>query len=78
MHPAVHSAHCRKVLFGMCAGNELFYACLYLAHFTTGPLYLFYIVAGGEVNIYVGVNITLPNGTLVQGWLKLPFNSLRF
>jgi len=35
----------RKVLFSMCAGNELFYASLYLAHFTTGPLYIFYILA---------------------------------
>jgi len=30
----------RRVLFGMCAGNELFYASLYLLHFTYGPLYL--------------------------------------
>jgi len=31
----------RRVLFAMCAGNELFYASLYLLHFTWGPLYLF-------------------------------------
>jgi CDP-diacylglycerol--inositol 3-phosphatidyltransferase len=28
----------RTVLFIMCAGNELFYAALYLLHFTEGPL----------------------------------------
>lgn len=27
----------RKVLFSMCAGNELFYAALYLVYFTPGP-----------------------------------------
>uniref|UniRef100_V9LDL4 CDP-diacylglycerol--inositol 3-phosphatidyltransferase n=1 Tax=Callorhinchus milii TaxID=7868 RepID=V9LDL4_CALMI len=27
----------RKVLFVMCSGNELFYASLYLLHFTEGP-----------------------------------------
>lgn len=27
----------RKILFCMCAGNELFYAMLYLLHFTHGP-----------------------------------------
>ena len=35
----------RPVLFGMCAGNELFYASLYLLHFTQGPLYIFYFTA---------------------------------
>ncbi|TRY69475.1 hypothetical protein TCAL_03257 [Tigriopus californicus] len=35
----------RPVLFGMCAGNEIFYASLYLLHFTNGPFYLFYITA---------------------------------
>ena len=28
----------RKVLFFMCAGNEAFYAALYLLHFTDGPI----------------------------------------
>lgn len=28
----------RTVLFCMCAGNEAFYAALYLLHFTEGPL----------------------------------------
>ncbi|EFN84174.1 CDP-diacylglycerol--inositol 3-phosphatidyltransferase [Harpegnathos saltator] len=28
----------RMVLFFMCAGNEAFYACLYLLHFTEGPI----------------------------------------
>ena len=28
-----------------CPGNELFYAMLYLSYFTTGPLYMFYILA---------------------------------
>jgi CDP-diacylglycerol--inositol 3-phosphatidyltransferase len=31
----------RRVLFCMCAGNELFYAMLYLLNFTTGPFYMF-------------------------------------
>ncbi len=35
----------RPVLFGMCAGNEIFYASLYLLHFTEGPLYIFYFTA---------------------------------
>ena len=35
----------RPVLFGMCAGNEIFYASLYLLHFTNGPFYFFYITA---------------------------------
>ena len=26
-------------------GNELFYGCLYLIHFTTGPLYVFPLLA---------------------------------
>ncbi|PAA57264.1 hypothetical protein BOX15_Mlig028156g2, partial [Macrostomum lignano] len=30
----------RVVLFCMCAGNELFYAALYLMHFTRGPILL--------------------------------------
>lgn len=29
----------RTVLFFMCAGNELFYASLYLLHFTEGPIF---------------------------------------
>lgn len=28
----------RKILFVMCAGNELFYSMLYLLYFTTGPV----------------------------------------
>lgn len=28
----------KPVLFTMCAGNEAFYASLYLLHFTEGPL----------------------------------------
>ena len=39
----------RVVLFSMCAGNELFFAMLYLLHFTTGPVVagvgLFHVVA---------------------------------
>lgn len=38
----------RKVLFFMCAGNEAFYAALYLLFFTEGPtcklLYIFCFV----------------------------------
>jgi len=32
----------RPVLFTMCAGNELFFAMLYIMHFTTGPAVLGY------------------------------------
>ena len=35
----------KPVLFGMCAGNEIFYASLYLLHFTNGPFYIFNITA---------------------------------
>jgi len=35
----------RRVLFAMCAGNELFYSMLYLSYFTSGPFYLFYFLA---------------------------------
>jgi len=31
----------RKILFVMCAGNELFYSMLYLLHFTSGPTIIF-------------------------------------
>lgn len=31
----------RPILFIMCAGNELFYASLYLLHFTEGPSIIF-------------------------------------
>lgn len=34
----------RKILFSMCAGNELFFAMLYLSYFTSGPLGLFVII----------------------------------
>ncbi|GAU89696.1 hypothetical protein RvY_02213 [Ramazzottius varieornatus] len=35
----------RTVLFWMCAGNEVFYAALYMLHFTEGPIGLFRILA---------------------------------
>jgi len=35
----------RKVLFFMCAGNEIFYAMLYLLYFTTGPFYMVPLLA---------------------------------
>ena len=35
----------RRVLFAMHAGNELFYAMLYLSYFTSGPLDMFVILA---------------------------------
>ena len=31
----------KPFLFSMCAGNELFYSCLYLLHFTPGPGVIF-------------------------------------
>jgi hypothetical protein len=33
----------KPVLFFMCAGNEAFYAALYLLHFTEGPIGMFII-----------------------------------
>jgi len=35
----------RVVLFSMCAGNELFYAMLYLCYFTSGPLGVWKLLA---------------------------------
>ncbi|XP_026481312.1 CDP-diacylglycerol--inositol 3-phosphatidyltransferase-like [Ctenocephalides felis] len=38
-NPIMHLYYTSKpVLFGMCAGNEAFYAALYLLYFTEGPL----------------------------------------
>lgn len=37
-NPIMHLYYTSKpVLFGMCAGNEAFYAALYLLYFTEGP-----------------------------------------
>jgi CDP-diacylglycerol--inositol 3-phosphatidyltransferase len=41
----------RVVLFSMCAGNELFFAMLYLLHFTTGP------IVGGGVGLFTIVAV---------------------
>lgn len=32
----------KPVLFTMCVGNEVFYAALYLLHFTPGPISMFF------------------------------------
>lgn len=38
-NPIMHRYYSdRKVLFFMCAGNEAFFASLYLLYFTEGPL----------------------------------------
>ena len=55
----------RPVLFGMCAGNEIFYASLYLLHFTSGPFYLFHITAILCFPVAVGKLVI----ALVQGYL---------
>lgn len=55
----------RNVLFCMCAGNELFYASLYLLHFTWGPLYLFPVVAV----ITFPVAVAKSGIALLQGYL---------
>jgi len=55
----------RKVLFGMCAGNELFYAMLYLSYFTTGPFYIFYFLA----IITFPVAVAKSGIALLQGYL---------
>ena len=44
-YPGLSYYRDRRVHFAMCAGNELFYAMLYLSYFTSGPFYLFYILA---------------------------------
>jgi len=55
----------RKVLFAMCAGNELFYAMLYLCHFTWGPLYIFPIIAVLTLPVALGkLFIALIQGSL--------------
>lgn len=40
-----HEGRRACVFMFFCPGNELFYAMLYLSNFTTGPLYMFYILA---------------------------------
>jgi len=55
----------RKVLFAMCAGNEFFYASLYLLHFTWGPLYIFPVVAV----LTFPVAIAKSGIALLQGYL---------
>lgn len=40
------------VLFSMCAGNEAFYASLYLLHFTSGPISEFQKVFTFSANIF--------------------------
>lgn len=35
----------RIVLFFMCAGNEAFYASLYLLHFTEGPVCEYHVLS---------------------------------
>jgi len=55
----------RKVLFGMCAGNELFYAMLYLSYFTTGPFYIFYLIAF----ITFPIAVAKSGIALLQGYL---------
>jgi len=55
----------RRVLFAMCAGNELFYGCLYLIHFTTGPLYVFPLLAV----VTAPVAVAKSGIALLQGYL---------
>ena len=44
-YPGLSYYRDRRVHFAMCAGNELFYAMLYLCHFTSGPFNMFAILA---------------------------------
>jgi hypothetical protein len=37
----------KPVLFFMCAGNEAFYAALYLLHFTEGPVGMYVTTRNG-------------------------------
>lgn len=55
----------KPVLFIMCAGNELFYASLYLLHFTQGPFYIFSLMATVFFPIAIGKLVI----ALVQGYL---------
>jgi len=55
----------RRVLFAMCAGNELFYATLYLLHFTWGPLYFFPLLAV----VTAPVAVAKSGIALLQGYL---------
>lgn len=45
-NPVMHVYYTNKtVLFFMCAGNEAFYAALYVMHFYTGPIGKFYLLS---------------------------------
>jgi len=55
----------RQVLFAMCAGNEIFYASLYLLHFTEGPFYVFYALAVLSLPVAVAKSAI----ALLQGYL---------
>lgn len=55
----------KPVLFCMCAGNELFYASLYLLHFTHGPYYIFTVISVVTFPVAIG-KLAI---ALVQGYL---------
>lgn len=55
----------KPVLFIMCAGNELFYASLYLLHFTQGPFYIFSVMA----TVFFPIAVGKLGIALVQGYL---------
>ena len=53
----------QKILFCACAGNELFYAMLYLTHFTCGPV--------GKLMMQISRDSLLPlNGSAAYEFFK--------
>ena len=49
----------------LCKGNEIFYASLYLLHFTWGPLYMFPVIA----MLTFPVAVAKSGIALLQGYL---------
>lgn len=41
----------RPVLFFMCAGNEAFYAAIYLNYFATGPISKYFVIYNNYLSI---------------------------
>ncbi len=70
----------RPVLFAMCAGNEMFYASLYLLNFTSGPLYIWSILAVVTFPVAIGklaIAVLQVRGKLLKG-CKVNFPSCTY
>nr|CAG4644243.1 EOG090X0BWK [Lepidurus arcticus] len=58
----------RQFLFVMCAGNELFYAFLYLLHFTYGPIFLGMSLLKIAIVLLLPVALLKSTFALMQGY----------